>query len=150
MRTLTLATALIVALAASAPAASALRLIVPGGRIGPVGLGDSEAMVARVLGQPAQREATADGRWMTWPRDGLEAWFRGGRVVRIMVRGNPAYRTAEGIGVGADRERVLAAYGGAYQAEEDAESLIISFRIGIAFALDRGGRVTAVLVFPAR
>ncbi len=52
----------------------------------------------------------------------------------------------------AEREDVLATYGPSYQAEEDAYSLIVTYRRGIAFGFDKrvGSTVTAVLVFRAR
>jgi hypothetical protein len=147
----TLAIALIVLLALTPAVAAPTGRIVPGERIGPLRLGMSITDAVKALGEPTERRE-GDQVWVGWPREGLGVWLKSGRIVTIMLRGNRAYRTAEGVGIGTDREQVLAVYGGAYQAEEDAYSLVITYRRGITFGFDKrtGSAVAAIMVFKPR
>lgn len=150
MRTL-LVLVLIVVVAGVVHAAPADRRIVPGERIGHLRLEMRTAEAVRALGEPAERRP-GEQVWLGWPREGLGAWFRDDRIVTIMLRENRAYRTAEGIGIGTERERVLEVHGAQYTAEEDAYSLVITYKRGIAFGFDKrlGTAVNAILVFKAK
>jgi hypothetical protein len=111
--------------AKAAPASDTL--VVPGQRVGKVRLGDSRAVVLRLLGKPAKT-----ARWKSGPtqdswfgpkpsvdKDGMEAFQRielnviysGGKVVQIEFN-SPAFKTPQGISIGNTLQQFRRAYAG--------------------------------------
>jgi hypothetical protein len=149
----TVSTALTLALAAGAASAAvgAAYLIVPGRAVGPIVLGMRMVQVFQYLGPPEGREHAPTSGKFVWPARGVTVRVgRDGRVDAVFVE-SPDYRTAQGIGVGSHRDEVVAAFGPAFQAQEDRTTLILAYpRLGISFAVHkgRGDRVQLVMVYP--
>ncbi|GBD29957.1 hypothetical protein HRbin32_01052 [bacterium HR32] len=147
----TAAVVLAVAASVAGAAVGAAHLIVPGRAVGPIVLGMRMVQVFQYLGPPEGREhARASGKFF-WPARGVTVRVgRDGRVDAVFVE-SPEYRTAQGIGVGSHRDEVVAAFGPAFQAQEDRNTLILAYpRLGISFAIHkgRGDRVQLVMVYP--
>lgn len=91
---------------ASAAAADARYLVVPGLGVGPVKLGMKMAEVEATLGVPAKIDRDARTVWYTWrelPQDSLRSFVVetvDDLVILISVAHDERYRTREGIGAG--------------------------------------------------
>jgi hypothetical protein len=131
---------------ASASAARAPIVVVPGKSIGGVRLGDSLAAVRRLLGAESFRAPSYSGyqELVFRERQALNVRFRGGKVIAISASA-PGSQTTEGLAMGQPSARITKLYGSLPKINCDVATLFVmrgktaSTYIGV-----HGGRVVGV------
>ena len=135
----------------------------PGVGVGPVYLGMTMAQVRTTVGEPRVIKPTDDGLSYGYPSMGVTIFGEGeASKVQVITVGLgfentvPAReflgKTAEGLGIGTERGRVLATYGPPDESEGSPENRrhqerLVYDRRGITFLL-HSGRVVRMMVFP--
>jgi hypothetical protein len=155
---------------AAAPIANSSfdNLIVPGDRIGPVGMGKAVSEIVRQLGKPDKEWRSkfrgpgydADevhyiynryGIWFTWMDKGLQPVVESG-LRGICVDSN-RWRTSKGLRVGCSIQDVINAYGDpdhVFGATTDKPECTLWYNSGIVFqAKNRNSPIYCIYIVPA-
>jgi len=154
-RTLIIATTLM-ALSLATASAQTSAAIVAGQSIGGVRIGGNVNEAIGSLGSLFDREDSTSGKYVfyDWPLKPflIIAEKESGRVVLVAVAFTDGYRTDKGIAGGSERQAVVTAYGGEFEAiENQSHTRLVYNPQGIAFFVAKtgvmGGKVYQIVVF---